>query len=162
METSRSPGEVVEVYFPHDQKWHKGKVIGGGRGAPYLVEFIDGRADIAPDRINDPCADASWNGRKERRRLGALSNAPPGAAARIVRLRASRAEAVAEAARREAEAVRQSAEAAAETARREAEPRWTATSSAGSAPKHRTAVFRGKYDRGVSWVFCGELSKWRH
>jgi hypothetical protein len=31
-----------------------------------------------------------------------------------------------------------------------------ATSSAGSAPKHRTAVFRGKYDRGVSWVFCGE------
>ena len=34
--------------------------------------------------------------------------------------------------------------------------RWIATSSAGSAPKHRTAVFRGKYDRGVSWVFCGE------
>ena len=44
---------MVEVYFPHDQKWHKGKVIGGGRGAPYLVEFIDGRADIAPDRINE-------------------------------------------------------------------------------------------------------------
>ena len=27
---------------------------------------------------------------------------------------------------------------------------------AGNAPKRRTAVFRGKYDRGVPWVFCGE------
>ena len=27
---------------------------------------------------------------------------------------------------------------------------------AGNPPKRRTAVFRGKYDRGVPWVFCGE------
>ena len=26
---------------------------------------------------------------------------------------------------------------------------------AGNPPKRRTAVFRGKYDRGVPWVFCG-------
>ena len=34
--------------------------------------------------------------------------------------------------------------------------RWIATSEAGNAPKRRTAVFRGKYNRGVPWVFCGE------
>ena len=92
--------------------------MGGGRGAKYVIEFIDGRADIAPDRIKELSEDATWNGRKERRRLGALSDAPPGAAARIMRLRAARQEARAEAAQREAEAARQAAEAAAERARR--------------------------------------------
>ena len=34
--------------------------------------------------------------------------------------------------------------------------RSSTASATGNAPKRRTAVFRGKYDRGVPWVFCGE------
>ena len=33
--------------------------------------------------------------------------------------------------------------------------RSIAANAAGSPPKHRTAAFRRKYDRGVPWVFCG-------
>ena len=34
--------------------------------------------------------------------------------------------------------------------------RWITANEAGNPPKRRTAVFRGKYDRDVPWVFLGE------